>query len=197
MPSGLFSFDNNFPTFTGEESPQQQIRALHNYLFQVRESLQYSLQNLSEENFNPQALQSLTDKSKQDVEDMLAALRNQVSQLSSAVANLSARVDAEDNLAGRVSMLAEDVAAVSQRISLLEEDNAAKWQRFADLEATVSGEGGLLERMTAAEAAIAALMGAVQVAEDGEVTVGQEGTALHLIGIVDINGTPAQQGGET
>lgn len=196
MPSGLFSFDNNFPTFTGEESPQQQIRALHNYLFQVRESLQYSLQNLSEENFNPQALQSLTDKNKQDVEDMLAALRNQVSQLSSAVANLSARVDAEDSLAGRVSILEEDVAAVSQRISLLEEDNAAKWQRFTDLEVTVSGEGGLLERMTAAEAAIAALMGAVQVAEDGEVTVGQEGTALHLIGNVDINGTPAQQGGE-
>ena len=71
MPSNWLSIDSNFPSFTGEESPEQQIRALHNYLFQLREGLQYSLQNLTADNFNATALQNLSDAQKNEVTTQL------------------------------------------------------------------------------------------------------------------------------
>lgn len=46
---------DEFPTFTGEESPQEQIRQLQNYLFSMKESIRYLLSNLGVDNMNPTA----------------------------------------------------------------------------------------------------------------------------------------------
>lgn len=54
MSENLKALDE-FPTFTGEESPQEQIRQLQNYLYVVKEQLRYALSNLSEKNLNPTA----------------------------------------------------------------------------------------------------------------------------------------------
>ena len=51
MASNLQALDE-FPTFTGEESPQEQIRQLQNYLFIVVEQLKYTMANLGVENLN-------------------------------------------------------------------------------------------------------------------------------------------------
>lgn len=60
MASNVTRLDD-LPTRTGNESVPEQIQALYDYLFVLRQTLEYLLSNLSQENFNPTALQSLTD----------------------------------------------------------------------------------------------------------------------------------------
>ena len=265
MPSNWLSFDSNFPSFTGEESPEQQIRALHNYLFQLREGLQYSLQNLTADNFNTAALQNLTDAQKNEVTTQLEKVYTQLNQMAAEIDRLSGRVSGTENLSGRMTTAEGEIAAMKGRIKSAEEDieGLADWntaaqsdiddlqglmktaesdigsmkeratiteenvedlagrvkqleddqtlddlqeavtgegglqERVADLEGVVTGEGGLQEKMDATEQELEKISGAVQVADDGSVTVGSVGKPLRLVGQIYINGVLYEQGGTT
>lgn len=53
MPTEFAALDTGFPSFTGRESTEQKVTALHNYVFMLLENLRYLLRNLSPEaNFN-------------------------------------------------------------------------------------------------------------------------------------------------
>ena len=221
MPSNWLSIDSNFPSFTGEESPEQQIRALHNYLFQLREGLQYSLQNLTADNFNTAALQNLTDAQKNEVTAQLEKVYTQLNQMAAEIDRLSGRVSGTENLSGRMTTAEGEITALKGRTKLTEENiedladrtTAAEGgiddlqeavtgegglqERVADLEDAVTGEGGLQEQMDATEQELEKISGAVQVADDGSVTVGSEGKPLRLVGQIYINGVLYEQGGTT
>ena len=221
MPSNWLSIDSNFPSFTGEESPEQQIRALHNYLFQLREGLQYSLQNLTADNFNAAALQNLTDAQKNEVTAQLEKVYTQLNQMAAEIDRLSGRVSGTENLSGRMTTAEGEITALKGRTKLTEENiedladrtTAAEGgiddlqeavtgegglqERVADLEDAVTGEGGLQEQMDATEQELEKISGAVQVADDGSVTVGSEGKPLRLVGQIYINGVLYEQGGTT
>ena len=265
MPSNWLSIDNNFPSFTGEESPEQQIRALHNYLFQLREGLQYSLQNLTADNFNTAALQNLTDAQKNEVTTQLEKVYTQLNQMAAEIDRLSSRVSGTENLSGRMTTAEGEINALKGRVELTEGniEDMAGWEttaetdiadlqarmitaeedigslkgratitegnvedlagrvkqleddqtldglqdavtgegglqeRVAAMEGTVTGEGGLQEQMDATKQKLANISGAVQVADDGSVTVGFEGKPLRLVGQVYINGVLYEQGGTT
>lgn len=221
MPSNWLSIDSNFPSFTGEESPEQQIRALHNYLFQLREGLQYSLQNLTADNFNTAALQNLTDAQKNEVATQLEKVYTQLNQMAAEIDRLSGRVSGTENLSGRMTTAEGEITALKGRTKLTEEniedlaDRATSaetdiddlqeavtgegglQERVADLEDAVTGEGGLQEQMDATEQELEKISGAVQVADDGSVIVGSEGKPLRLVGQIYINGVLYEQGGTT
>lgn len=189
MPSNLLTIDDGFPSFTGEESPTEQIRALHNYLFQLREGLQYSLQNLSAENFNATALEDLTAGQKNAVVKELTTLQALVSSLQASTRNLTARVVAVEKLSGRVGTLETAVTA-----------EGGLNDRVAAIEKTVTAEGGLVDRVTTAEEKLADIGGILAEQEDGSAVVGAEGKKLNLVGEVYINGvlfTQTQGGGDT
>ena len=61
MPNDLFGLDVGFPAFTGQESTEQKVKVIQNYLYMLLEQLKYALRNLGKENFNPTALQELED----------------------------------------------------------------------------------------------------------------------------------------
>lgn len=111
MPSVWKSIDSNFPSFTGEEKPQEQIRALHNYLFQLREGLKYSMQNLSAENFNAAALENLSESQKNEVKKQLEKVYALLGQMSGEI----------QNIAGRVSSMGIRIEAIEQTVQT-EED---------------------------------------------------------------------------
>lgn len=248
MPSNWLSIDSNFPSFTGEESPEQQIRALHNYLFQLREGLQYSLQNLTADNFNTAALQNLTDAQKNEVTAQLEKVYTQLNQMAAEIDRLSGRVSGTENLSGRMTTAEGEITALKGRVKLTEgniedladrtttaetgiddlkgrmktaesdigslkgratitegnvEDLAGRVkqleddQTLDDLQEAVTGEGGLQEQMDTTEQELKKISGAVQVADDGSVTVGSEGKPLRLVGQIYINGVLYEQGGTT
>ncbi len=161
MPSNILSIDSNFPTFTGEESPEQQIRTLHNYLFQLREGLQYSLRNLSTDNFNATALQGLTNAQKDAVSEELSRIMALLNQLSTKI----------DRVSGQIGIVtAEWAQALEERVQDLEEDPTV-----ADTAAAVFGEGGLAQRADNAEAEIEAL---TEIAADHEERLMSAETAI-------------------
>lgn len=59
MPSNWLYIDTNFPTFTGEESPNEKITTIQNYLYMLVEQLRYTLRNLGTSNFNAAELAKL------------------------------------------------------------------------------------------------------------------------------------------
>ena len=220
MPSNWFSIDSNFPSFTGEETPEQQIRALHNYLFQLREGLQYSLQNLTADNFNTAALQNLSDAQKNEVANQLQKVYTLLNQMSTEIDSLSGRVSGTESLSGRVTTaeskiddLEEWTDAAEQQIGDLQrrvdtaeeaaEDLVGRVKQLEDdqtleqLQEAVTGEGGLQEQVRTAQQDLRQISGIVQVAEDGSATVGAEGKALRLVGQIYINGVLIEQGGAT
>ncbi len=224
MPSNWLSIDSNFPSFTGEESTERQIMALHNYLFQLREGLQYSLQNLTADNFNTAALHNLSEAQKNEMTEQLKKVYTQLNQMAVEIDRLSSRVVGAENLQNRMEAAEENAGKLDERIRLLEEDKSLEdlqaavagegglqertkaledtvtgegglQERTKALEDTVTGEGGLQEQMTKLRQELEKISGALQVAEDGSVTVGSEGIPLRLVGQVYINGVLYEQGG--
>ena len=52
MPSNLLNVDTAFPNLRGEQSTDEKFRMVSDYLYMLREQLQYSMANLGRENFN-------------------------------------------------------------------------------------------------------------------------------------------------
>lgn len=55
----MTNIDQRFPQFKGSETQEQKLRIILDYLFMLREYLQYVLNNLSPDNFNKTALDGL------------------------------------------------------------------------------------------------------------------------------------------
>lgn len=162
MPSNWLSIDSNFPSFTGEESPEQQIQALHNYLFQLREGLQYSLQNLTADNFNTAALQNLTDAQKNEVTTQLEKVYTQLNQMAAEIDRLSGRVSGTENLSGRMTTAEGEITALKGRVKLTEGNIEDLADRATTAETDIDD---LRDRMKTAEADIGSLKGWATITE--------------------------------
>lgn len=213
MPSNWLAIDTNFPTFTGEEPVDEQIKELVNYLYQLRESLQYSLQNLTTDNFNAAALESLSEEAKGEIGQQLQKIGNELTQLAAQVKTIEGRISGVDALSGQVETNKDDITALKDRMDNAESDLVALQAWGAEQEAQTrdiaerlqkdeeeladlkTASGNTEQQITALskliedlDTDVALLISAVEVAGDGSATVGAEGKDLHLIGNVYING---------
>ena len=175
MPSNWLSVDNNFPSFTGKENPVEQIRALHNYLFCLKDELKYTLQNLTADNWNEAALASLTDGAKDALAKQLSSMGNQVSELKQSVEMLNAKVNDLVGLVARVSSLETKDAEILERLAIEEAATAEFAEAITELQTTVAD--------------------VIQKAEDGSYTLGKTDGKLHLVGEIYLNGVLLSQGG--
>lgn len=158
MPSNFMSLDD-FPTFTGQESPKEQIQSLHNYLFVMREQLVYMLQNLSMDNWNATALQDLTEGTQAEFVKTLQTVGNQLTQLKGQVDGLSARVSGTESLSGRVVSLEENMGVVTVWAAEHEAKTADMPQRMTDAETAIAQ---LQAASEATDGAVDALAGQVE-----------------------------------
>lgn len=207
MPNSWLSMDTGFPSFTGRETPQEQIKALHDYLYQMRQGLQYSLANLTMDNFNATALEQMDQGQKDQLEQELRKVYARLDQVSAKVDQLLASVNEMQGLSGRVEQAETDIidlqewtGEAEQQLADIEArldapDDGEEDGRLAALEQQVTGEGGLVERIGVVEEAqkvmdedLKKLSGAVQVAADGAVTIGAASVPVYLVGQVYING---------
>lgn len=202
MPSQWLTIDDNFPSFTGKENPTEQIRALHNYLYQLREGLQYSLQNLTADNFNTTALKNLTDEQKDMVSTQLEKVYALTGELSGQVEKLSSRIGTVEKLSGRVSDVESGLEDLEKRARELSEqadtaENAITEldERVRELEEDDALEA-VREELDGLGQAVRELSQTVRTGNDS-VYIGTEGKPLHLTGQVYINGVLYTQGEET
>lgn len=130
MPSKLFAIEENFPTFTGAESPVEQIRLLHNYMFQLKDSLQYSLRNLTADNFNSAALDQLTKDAQGTLGEELQKLIALVNDVSAELNKVKVRVNNAEATVGRIPEIEADIEAVKEAI----QGEGGIWERMDDLQ---------------------------------------------------------------
>ena len=211
------SIDGNFPAFTGKESPSQQIRALHDYLFQMREALQFSLSNLSADNFNAEALKNLSESQSEGVAEELKKIADMFSTLSEEVGRLRGSIQDTSDLVNRVGDLQDDVNGengLQERLSALNEiingeDGLLKQAeelsdmltgedglqaKLESLTEAVTGEDGLQMQIENANSQLEMIAVAVCVQEDGSVILGAPGQRIELVGDIYINGVLYAEG---
>ena len=61
MPTRFAALDTGFPAFTGGESTEQKVEALHSFTYMLLEYLRYILRNLGPENLNQTEMKSWLD----------------------------------------------------------------------------------------------------------------------------------------
>ncbi len=92
MPSNMLDTDVGFPKFTGTETPEEKINQILNYLFMLREQLQYSLSHIGTENFNDASLIQMQETITEPIqarlendEGTISALQVTADQLSNVI----------------------------------------------------------------------------------------------------------------
>ena len=97
MAQGFETLDALIPTFTGNESPKQMVRALTDYLYQQTQELQFMLSNLNSNNWNKKDLDAFQTATAAmvtaDMSESIKKLQAELSDLSTKVSGLSGNME--------------------------------------------------------------------------------------------------------
>lgn len=99
MPSNLLTVDTAFPAFTEEQTTDQKLDVVTNYLYMLLEQLRYTLQNLGMGNFNGAELTELGLMISEPISVHLESLEGNLLDLRITTSGLSAQIE---NVAGSV-----------------------------------------------------------------------------------------------
>lgn len=99
MPGNLLSVDTSFPTFTPEQTNEQKLDVVTNYLYMLLEQLRYTLANLGAGNFNETELDEIGMKITQPIYVDLENAAGAIAELTLTADQLTSRLeDAEGNI---------------------------------------------------------------------------------------------------
>ena len=165
MPGNILSADTQFPNFAGQESPEEQIRTIRNYLYMLLEQLRYTLNNLDAGNFNTEGLKEIQDAISQPILKQLSDTDGNLAELQVTAAGLASRVSSNE---GNISQLEQTAQGLSSRVGDAEGNISSLQQTANGLSSRVSSaEGnitslqqtanGLSSRVSNAEGSISSL----------------------------------------
>ena len=165
MPGNILSADTQFPNFTGQENPAEQIRTIRNYLYMLLEQLRYTLNNLDAGNFNSEGLKEIQDAISQPILKQLSDTDGNLAELQVTAAGLASRVSSNE---GNISQLEQTAQGLSSRVGDAEGNISSLQQTANGLSSRVSSaEGnistlqqtanGLSSRVSNAEGSISSL----------------------------------------
>lgn len=119
MPSNWLYIDTNFPTFTGEESPNEKITTIQNYMYMLVEQLRYSLHNLDLTNMNKTAVERFETSITEPIYGRIEDGEANVAELALTAAALGLRLT---NAEGDITALTATAEGLSLQISDAEDD---------------------------------------------------------------------------
>ena len=137
MPGNLLSVDTAFPTFTPEQTNEQKLDVVTNYLYMLLEQLRYTLQNLGMGNFNGAELTELGLMISEPISVHLESLEGNLLDLSITTNGLSAQIE---NVAGSVHELELTADQLSSRIEDAEGDISSIDQYARSITLSVSND---------------------------------------------------------
>lgn len=194
MGTNWLALDNRFPSFTGKETPAQQIKMIQNYLQLMKEQLRYMLRNLSTSNFSANGLQELTNETTGALLEEIKTLTQQLSGVSGTVSRLGTRMTGAET---EITYVQDDLQDLREQLQAMQEElpDGAQLDALADrMELAEDALGQLAADMLGIEEDLAMLLSLVQVNEDGSFTIGGERATLHLVGEIYINGVKFEGG---
>lgn len=118
MPANWAQVDALLPTFLGNESAEEQIRQLQNYMVALTEQIKYAMRNLDATNWNAKALEDYSSDAAKPILNEVTEIRSQARSFAARLENASERIEGLADLPGRMTR-AED--ALESTESLLDE----------------------------------------------------------------------------
>ena len=136
----LSNLDLNFPRFT-EETTEEKVSQIQDYLYILLENLRYTLSNLGAENFNPVSLSKITEPVSAKIKD----LEGNVTELNITAQGLSTRVSSAE---GNISSLEQTASGLTSRVQSAEGDISSLQQTATGLTSRVSSAEGNITTLT-------------------------------------------------
>lgn len=129
MAVDLIATDAMFPDYRPGMDTDAYLRENNNYLFLLKESLNYTLHNLGVANFNARQLQTISDIITKPI---MMALVGDEGQITSIQADLDGIKTTVGTVKGNVSTIQQTVTKISQSVKSLD-------GKYSSLSQTVSG----------------------------------------------------------
>ena len=150
MPSNWLYIDTNFPTFTGEESSEEKITTIQNYMFMLVEQLRYSLHNLDLSNMNKTAVEryetSITEPiyariedSEENIADLALTAEGLGLRLSNAEGNITSLTATAEGLSIQISDAEDDILQLGITADGLATQISNAQGQISSLQQTVDG----------------------------------------------------------
>lgn len=137
MPTSLLSTDTMFPNFKGNETTEEKVDQIQNYLYMLVEQLRYSMANVGKENFNETEFDNIVNLI---TEPVYLQLKNETGDINSYVQataeNLSARITGISDLLGETQQTTTELTASLSGITASVSDLSGK---YTSLQSTVNG----------------------------------------------------------
>ena len=129
MPANWLYMDAKFPNFNGDESTEDKLSQLQNYLYMLVEQMRYTTQNLDTTNLNQTALQSWEEAITKPLYMQLEGEGERLTQLSATADGLTALVqsqqqqvqevkDAQEDAQNALEGLDQSVQEIASRVAL-------------------------------------------------------------------------------
>ena len=129
MPANWLYMDANFPNFNGDESTEDKLAQLQNYLYMLVEQMRYTTQNLDTTNMNQTALAGWENALTQPIYAQIEGVGERITQLSVTADGLTATVARQE---GTITNLGNTVSGQGEKLDGLAED-------LTDFAKTVTG----------------------------------------------------------
>ena len=135
MAGDLIATDAMFPDYRPGIDTDAYLRENNNYLFLLKESLNYTLHNLGVANFNARQLQTISDIITKPI---MMALVGEDGQLTSIQADLDGIKTTVGTVEGNVSTIQQTVKGLSSRVTNVEGQYSSLSQTVSGFETTVT-----------------------------------------------------------
>ncbi len=146
MPSNWLYIDTNFPTFTGEESANEKINTIQNYMYMLVEQLRYSLHNLDLTNMNQTAVKQYESYLTNPIYGRIESSEGNINELKLTAEGLAGRItDAE----GNITVLTATAGRLAAQLSDAEGNITALQATTRGLSAKISNAEGNITTLTA------------------------------------------------
>lgn len=194
MPANWLYMDAKFPNFNGDESTEDKLAQIQNYLYMLVEQMRYTTQNLDTTNMNQSALQGWEEAITKPIYMQLEGEGQRLTQLSATADGLTVLVqsqqqqvqevkDAQEDAQNALEGLDQSVQELSSRVGLAMTSDQVeiaiekKLAQGVESVTTTTGftfdEQGLTVSKTGSEMT-------TQVTEDG-MTVSRSGTQVLVV----------------
>lgn len=123
MPANWLYMDANFPNFNGDESTEDKLAQLQNYLYMLVEQMRYTTQNLDTTNMNQTALAGWENTLTQPIYAQIEGVGERITQLSvtadgltATVANQGQQISTQEARISNLEVNADSISATVQRV---------------------------------------------------------------------------------
>lgn len=150
MPSNWLYVESQFPNFNGDESTEEKLEQLQNYLYMLVEQMRYTTQNLDLTNVNQTALNNWESALTRPIYAQIEGEGERITQLAATADGIQATVkgqqediqDLQDSVEDQIQVIQEVQVAVGEQggmITDIQGTVTAQAQQMAQLELTAQG----------------------------------------------------------